>query len=188
MLPEFLDLKTIYLILHIFGAILGAGAAFMSDIMFFSTIKDGVISKDELRFMKLGGRVVWLGLFILTISGILLFYTDPVFYSNSQKFLVKVSIVFIIILNGIIFHIIHLPHLKKHREIDFRTSKSFKEKSSFIMISGTISMISWVATVILGMLKNVPFSFLEIFSVYFVVLIIAILFSLLIKNKLLFQK
>lgn len=185
MLPEFLDIKTIYLILHVFGAILGAGGAFMSDIMFFSTIKDGTITKEELRFIRLGGYVVWTGLITLIISGILLFYTDPVFYSNSQKFLVKVSVVGIIFLNGILFHTIHLPHLKKHQEIDFRNSKSFKDKSSFIIVSGVISMISWIATVILGMLKKVPFSYLEIFSTYLIILFLGILFALFIKNKLL---
>lgn len=185
MLPEFLDIKTIYLILHVFGAILGAGGAFMSDIMFFATVKDGIINKEELRFMRLGGNVVWTGLIILIISGILLFYTDPVFYANSQKFLVKVSIVVIILINGIIFHTIHLPHLKNHQEIEFAKSNTFKEKASFVMISGAVSMVSWISTVILGMLKKVPYSYLEILSVYLIFLGLGMLGAYLMKNKIL---
>ncbi|MFA7285429.1 MAG: hypothetical protein WC011_01085 [Candidatus Paceibacterota bacterium] len=187
MLPEFLDIKTIYLILHVFGAILGAGGAFMSDIMFFATVKDGIINKEELRFMRLGGSVVWTGLLVLIISGILLFYTDPVFYANSQKFLVKVSIVVIIFINGIIFHTIHLPHLKKHQEIEFTKSKTFRDRSSFVMISGAISMTSWVTTIILGMLKTVPYSYLEILSVYLTLLLLAMLGAFLMKNIILFS-
>jgi hypothetical protein len=187
MLPEFLDIKTIYLILHVFGAILGAGGAFMSDIMFFSTVKDGVINKEELRFMQLGGKVVWTGLLILIISGILLFYTDPVLYSNSQKFLVKVSIVVIILINGIIFHTIHMPHLKKHQEIEFAKSKTFRDRANSVMISGAISMTSWIATIILGMLKIVPYSYLQILSVYLGFLAVAMIGALLMKNKILFS-
>jgi uncharacterized membrane protein len=80
MLPEFLNLGTIYLIAHVFGAILGAGGAFMSDAMFFSSIRDGFFDQYEFRFMKLGGKMVWAGIFILVISGILLVSTNPEYY------------------------------------------------------------------------------------------------------------
>ncbi len=185
MLPEFITLKTLYLIAHVFGAILGAGGAFVSDAMFFKTIKDGVIESTELSFMKLGGKIVWTGLAILVISGILLFLTNPEGYMNSSKFLVKVTIVAVIIINGIIFHSIHLPHIKKHLGLNFRESESFLKKSSFIMVSGAISMVSWISTVILGMLKQVPYTYTEIFSVYLILIFGAIFTSLFLKKRIL---
>lgn len=185
MLPEFLTIKTIYLIFHVFGAILGAGGAFASDAMFFKTIKDGVIEKTELSFMKLGGKLVWAGLFVLVISGILLFFTNPAYYLASPKFLVKVTIVAIIILNGIIFHLIHLPHISKHIGLKISESPSFIKKSTFLLASGALSMVSWISTVILGMLRNVPYSYLEILSFYLLLVTFAVLISILLKNKIL---
>lgn len=185
MLPEFITIKTIYTIIHVFGAILGAGGAFASDAMFFKTIKDGVIEKTELDFMKLGSKLVWAGVFVLVISGILLFMTDPSRYLNSPKFMVKITIVAIIILNGIIFHLIHLPHIGKHIGLKINESPSFIKKSSFLLASGALSMVSWVSTVILGMLRQVPYSYLEILSVYLVLVILAVTISILGKNTIL---
>lgn len=185
MLPEFLALKTVYLILHVFGAILGAGGAFASDAMFFKTIKDGIVEKTELGFMKLGGKLVWTGLFILVESGILLFFTDPSAYLNSPKFLVKVTIVLIIIINGIIFHLIHLPHINKHLGIKINESTSFLKKSTLIMVSGAVSMVSWVSTVVLGMLKYVPYSYFQILGFYLLIIILAIISSVILKRRIL---
>lgn len=185
MLPEFITVKTIYLIVHVFGAILGAGGAFASDAMFFKTVKDGVIENTELSFMKLGSKLVWTGVFILVISGILLFYTNPTLYLASSKFLVKVTIVAVIIINGIIFHLIHLPHISKHIGLRISESPTFLKKSSFLMASGAVSMVSWISTVILGMLRKVPYSYFEILSVYLFLVITAIIISLLTKKKIL---
>lgn len=185
MLFGFVDYNTLYLIAHVFGAILGAGGAFMSDIMFLNSVKDGVIDRHELRFMKIASRVVWFGIGLLVLSGIFLVSANPEFYLSSHKFLVKFTVVIIIILNGIIFHTIHLPHMKKHSEIKFAEVESFRKKASFLMISGAVSMVSWISTVILGMLRNVPFSYFEIFSVYLVFLLVGISGALFMKNKIL---
>jgi uncharacterized membrane protein len=185
MLSEFLTIKTIYLIVHIFGAILGAGGAFASDAMFFKTIKDGVIENTELSFMRLGSKLVWAGVFVLVISGVLLFFTNPSYYLDSPKFLVKITIVAIIILNGIIFHLVHLPHINKHVGLKFNESPSFIKKSSFLMASGAISMVSWISVVILGMLKQVPYSYLEILSFYVMLTALAVILSILMKKKIL---
>lgn len=171
-----------YLIAHIFGAILGAGGAFTSDAMFFSTIKDGRINKDELRFMKLGGKLVWLGLSLLIISGIFLFLTDPATYIASGKFLAKMSIVGIIAINGLIFHLVHIPHIQGHLGIKFTHSKTFMKRASFIFISGAISMVSWISTVILGTLKSVPYSYTHIMGIYLAIITVAVIGALLIKK------
>lgn len=182
MLLGFITLKTVYLIAHVFGAIFGAGAAFTSDAMFFNSIKDGKIEKKELDFMKLGGKLVWTGVVILVISGILLVSTEPTKYLASTKFLAKITIVGIIILNGVIFHALHLPHIYKHLDIELLQSESFMKKANFVLISGAISTTSWISTVILGMLKTVPYSFTQIFSLYLIIVFIAIISALSLKK------
>lgn len=182
---DFLDFKTTYLIGHIFGAIIGAGGAFASDAMFFSTIKDGRITRQELRFMKLGGKLVWSGLALLIISGVLLVLTDPNRYLASDKFLAKLLIVGVIIINGLIFHLIHIPHIHDHLGLKFAESPTFIKKAPLLIASGAISMISWIFTVILGMLRNVPHSFFEIVGVYVLIVITAVSGAILIRKRLL---
>lgn len=184
MLPEFLQLKTIYLIAHIFGAILGAGGAFIGDTMFLSSIKDGHINKDELRFMKLGGRMVWFGLFILVVSGIFLVMTNPGHYLSSSKFLAKVTIVIVIIINGLIFHLIHFPHIRGHIGLKFNESPTFIKRVPYLLVSGGVSVVSWISTVILGMLRGVPYSYTDIMSLYIFVVLISITGALFLKNSL----
>lgn len=179
---DFIDLKTVYLILHVFGAILGAGGAFASDAMFFSTIKDGRFDKEELRFMKLGSKLVWAGLLVLVVSGILLVTTDPERSLSSSKFLVKMTIVGVIILNGFIFHLIHIPHIHGHLELKFADSPTFMKRAPFILASGALSMVSWISTVILGMLRAIPYSYIQILSFYLVAVLIAVTFSILLKK------
>ena len=182
MIPNFLDPKTIYLILHIFGAILGAGGAFASDAMFFSTIKDGRINHDELRFMKLGGKLVWLGITILIISGILLVSMDPSKYLMSDKFLSKMTIVVLIIINGGIFHLIHIPHIRDHIGIRFKDSPTFIKRAPLVLASGALSMISWITVVILGMLKDVPYTYIEIMGTYVAIVAVAIIGAMVMKK------
>jgi hypothetical protein len=185
MFLDFIELKTVYLIGHIFGAILGAGGAFASDAMFFSTIKDGRINKDELRFMKLGSKLVWSGLALLVVSGIFLVYTNPEMYFASSKFLAKLTIVGVIVVNGIIFHLIHLPHIQGHIGLKFADSPTFKRKASFLMASGAISMVSWILTVILGVLKNIPYNYTQIIGTYFILIIFVIIGAVVMKKRIL---
>ncbi len=161
---------------------MGAGAAFVSDMIFFSTIKDGKINSDELRFMKLGGKVVWFGLLILVLSGILLFSTDPQYYLASTKFLAKLSIVAVIIINGIIFHFIHFPHIHGHLGLPFRDSPSFIKRIPVLMISGGVSVTSWIFAVVLGVLSKVSFSYSEIMLFYLFILVIIVTGALMMRN------
>ena len=184
MFLNFIDIKTLFIIGHIVGAVLGAGGAFVSDAIFFSTVKDGIINKTEMRFISLGSRFVWGGLIILIISGIGLFFTNPIYYIASTKFISKIIIVGIITINGIIFHKLHIPVLKRSVGSKLINSKEFIKRSNILMISGAVSMVSWVATLVLGSLKKIPYGIDTILSVYLVILFVGICSSVIIKRRL----
>lgn len=181
----FLNLETILLLAHIFGAILGAGAAFTSDAMFMSSVKDGRITETEMRFLRLGSKLVWSGVFLLVASGILLFSLAPDWYLSSDRFLAKMSIVAVIIANGLIFHIFHIPLLKNNLDVPFASSPAILKRSVLILISGSISMISWISTVALGVIKNLPWEYGLIMGIYISALIFGALTAVLLKKKLL---
>jgi hypothetical protein len=177
---EWIDLKSIYTVLHIFGAVIGAGGAYVSDAMFFSSIKDKIISGRELQFMKIGSTFVWVGLFISIVSGLLLFSTNPAGYLESSKFLIKNFIVLVILINGIYFHWQHIPLLNRNKDIHYDSSKEFVRKKKFLMISGVISVTSWTFAIILGSLRMIPIDFYTALIIYLIFEIVAILFALII--------
>lgn len=185
MFLEFLDLKTALLIAHVFGAILGAGGAFASDSIFLSTMRDGRISKDEMRFIKLGGRLVWTGLGLLILSGAFLFALDPQGYLASGKFLAKMSVILIILANGVVFHLFHIPRMERNLDRKLASSPDFVRKSYFLVASGAISMASWVTTVVLGMLKSIPHDYEIIMAIYAALALAGICGALLMRKVLL---
>lgn len=185
MLLGFLDLRTALIIAHVFGAIIGAGGAFTSDSIFFSTMRDGRISKDEMRFLKLGSRLVWAGLLLLILSGLVMLAMDPARYMSSSKFLAKMSVVGVILGNGMAFHVFHIPRLERNVDKDLSFSKEFVQKSSLLVASGAISMVSWITAVVLGMLRYVPYSYGEIMAVYVCLVLVAVSGAIFLRKRLL---
>jgi hypothetical protein len=178
---DFIDLKTIYVILHIFGAIIGAGGAYMSDLTFMYSAKDYSFSSLEINFLKLGIIMIWFGLGLLIVSGILLFLLSPAEYASSSKFQLKMFIVAVLTLNGFIFHLIHMPVLK--RAIGKKLSLEFKSKSPAIYICGAISIVSWTLTIILGILREIPYTFLQGILGYMAVLSAAMVVSEIMRRR-----
>jgi hypothetical protein len=178
LLLGFIDAKTLFIILHIFGAILGAGSAFLTDAMYFTVVKDKIITDSELRFIKLGSTMVWGGIFLIIISGLLLFSLDPEVYLNSNKFLAKMTIVGILVINGLVFHFEHLRTCAEHIGEHLPSSKVWRSKSIILYASGAISVVSWISTIILGVFRGVPYNYSTIMLVYLLVLAVALLVAM----------
>lgn len=163
-----IDTKTFFILIHIFGAVIGAGGAYMSDAMFFLSIRDKKISHSEMKFLRLGSTMVWTGIVLLLISGAGIFGSDPARYLASSKFVAKMSIVFFIILNGLLFRFYHVPHLHRHTGETLPSSRSFMKKSTLLLVSGAVSLSSWTFALILGSLQSLPLSTAGILTIYFI--------------------
>ncbi|MBI2057367.1 MAG: hypothetical protein HYT63_00045 [Candidatus Yanofskybacteria bacterium] len=178
-----LDWHSVLEIFHLLGVVVAMGAAITGDFGFFSSIRNRKISATEMRFIKLASRTVWLGLVLIIISGVLLFAQQPERYLQSGKFLAKMSIVGVIIVNGLIFHFVHLPRLKKHIGLSLTTAGRFSRQMSGLMVSGAVSSVSWFSALVLGALGRLPYAYREIMLVYLGLLVVAISTALLLKNK-----
>lgn len=178
-----MELKLILLIGHLIGVAVGAGGAYTSDMMFFSSAKDGKISKTELRFLQIGSKMVWIGLLILFISGAGLFALDPAGYMASTKFQAKATIVLIIFLNGLVFHFAHLDRIKRHVGEHFPSSDEFMRKRPILLASGAVSFVSWTSALILGKLSGLPFSYSEIMLSYLGMVAVAVAGSLILFRR-----
>ena len=159
------------------------GGAFASDLIFFSSVKDEKVSQTELRFLNIGGKMVWAGLLLIIVSGILIFLTNPEGYLASAKFLAKMTIVAIIFLNGLVFHIIHLPRFHRHASQHFPSSDEFMRAVPYLLVGGVVSSVSWFSAFILGFWKYVPYSYLEMMSAYLLILSLGIVVVVSMKKK-----
>jgi hypothetical protein len=171
---DWIDTKTFYTLLHLFGVTLGAGGSFMSDVLFISTTKDKILDKSEFAILKMGSTVTWVGLFLLVISGALLFSLNPEGYLASDKFILKMIIVGIIAINGAIFHFVHTPRLEKLIGKNLAQSEIFKKYSRSMYYSGALSIVSWVSALILGGLRMIPVTVLIGLSIYLLLVGVAV--------------
>lgn len=179
-----IDTHTILVILHLFGVAIGAGAAFMSDVIFMSAIRDRVLSKTEIRILKLMSVMVWIGLAILIISGGLLWATSSHDLLGSSKFLTKMTIVFILTVNGLIFHWLHLPEITLREDKHMLKNKRFTSRIPLLIASGAISVVSWMSAIVLGALRSLPYSYFELMSFYFVLVFVATGVALIVERDL----
>jgi hypothetical protein len=122
---------------------------------------------------------------VLIVSGALLFGLEPMHYLASSKFLIKMTVVLVILVNGLFFHYMHIPRIAKHRDVPLVGSVEFMKKSPSLAASGAISMVSWLAALILGSFHTIPYSYLVGMLVYLAVLAVAIGIAIQFRHRML---
>ncbi len=171
---SFLDIGTLLLIAHIFGVALGAGGAFTSDLLFIAAAHDRRMSRTELRLLRVASTGVIAGLALLIASGIGLAWLNPEYYLSSSKFLAKMSIVAILALNGIVFHTVHIPRLKRYVQGNVPAHPQYQRERKLLLISGALSSTSWASAMILGLLRSIPWSYSTLMMMYAGILVLVL--------------
>lgn len=173
------EYRFLIILTHVLSAAIGVGSATVTDVLFFKFLKDYRISKWEASIMNILSGVIWVVLIIAILSGGLLYFLDAERLNASPKFLVKVIIVAVILLNGIFLNFYIAPKLnkisfgKKHQH---RAGELHYERK-LAFAGGAVSIISWYSAFVLGMMKTSPAGFLEILSGYLVLLVVGIVGS-----------
>lgn len=179
----FVEQKTLYLIGHLFGVALGAGGAFISDLLFLKSVRDRKISKTEIGFLSVASYAVTAGLVLLIGSGVLMFMLEPEKYLASAKFITKMSIVGIIVLNGVFLHWVHIPWLRRQVGARQVIPHEFSYRL-FMLLSGTVSLVSWSSAIILGAFRSIPLEYGVLMSIYGAVLGSALCVAYLLRDHL----
>lgn len=179
-----LSIRQLLVVVHLIGLGFGFGGALASDFMFVHALRDWKIDKTEFGFLKLASRMVWIGVVVLFLSGLIMFLAAPAAYLASGKFMAKMTVVVILVINGFIFHYQHIPLLGNTSGQHLPTSREFIAKSRSLFVSGAISMVSWFTALVLGALRGVPYSYVTIMLIYLAVLAFAIVTALLLCRKL----
>lgn len=173
----FIKYKAVFVIMHVFSVISGMGSALVSDVLFNIYIKDKKINITENHTLEILSKIIWVSLIGVVISGLAIFFSDTAKYMASHKFILKMLIVGIIIINGLLFAFITHGSLRK---INFRdTNIQYKyvriRKLSFAF--GSISIISWFCAFILGSIRSIPVSLSQGIQIYFLLIFFGIIFS-----------
>ena len=167
------DLKSILVIAHLFGMVMGMGSAFVGDSIFFSGLKRRNFSSETIRFLKLSGKLVWFGLLIMFVTGAALFFLNVDRYIDSSKFLLKMIVVAVIALNGLVFHLKHLKFFERFAGHDIGETE-FQKRKFLIFASGGISSVSWISALILGSLRSIPYTLSQGILIYLALLAVAV--------------
>lgn len=176
--------RSLFIALHLFAMVLGLGGATYSDILLMEFLKDLKISKKEASVIRKMSQVVLMGIILAFVSGLALFLPEMERLLSSAKFLVKVIVFGILVLNGFFLHQIVLPKLVKfsfHKDHYLVKQTIHLRHAGFVM--GAISVVSWYSVFLLGAFPVIPFSFSVLLGSYVFVLLVAIFASLLLERK-----
>lgn len=177
-----MDIRTLLVVFHIIGTVIGAGAASVTDYLVFKFARDRKIDKDEFQILHTISDLIWAGLFLLLITGIGFIALHIADIGNVRNFYsidkvwAKVTIVLILTANGFFIHRHVLPTLKRWRGKSL-SSPTFLKKSFTLFSPGAISGVSWYCALILGAWRGLDASYSEIMSVYAAIVCTAILLS-----------
>jgi hypothetical protein len=141
------------LTIHSLGLVLGLGGTFVVDIMFTHFLRNYYISARESVIMHLISQMIILGLILLILSGFALLLPDYKTFLESPRFLMKMTVVIIIIINGAALNVYVTPKMKKIslKEEDRGRHETLK-KISFAL--GGLSIASWLSAFVLAKLKE----------------------------------
>jgi len=162
----FSQIKPIVIIIHAFAGAIGIGATTVTDTLFFKFLSDFKITRGEKETMDTLSKVIWVALALLVLTGVALFLSNPVAYGNSSKFLVKMVVVGVIFLNGLLLNFVIGPRMQKLRFDTNESKGEFRVFKRIAFISGVVSITSWYASFLLGLLSKIPLTFVQGIGVY----------------------
>lgn len=176
----FQNIKTPVTILHVVSVVFGMGGALVSDLLFSFFTKDKKLNKTELSTLSILSVIVYWSLWLVVLSGISLFLSNPDKYLHADKFLAKITILVLLLLNGYVLNTYVWPHLLNKK---FFTAKSERSIRKVAFMCGAISVVSWLSVCALGVLDSLPISYLNILSIYGAILLFAVFVSLIVEKK-----
>ena len=170
----FASQKVWWVIIHNFGFILGVGSATLTDVFFFRFLRDNAISAEEKETLDTFTTVIWSSLAILIVSGLALYIPQQVALAVSSKFLLKVVVVSVIIVNGVALNMFVGPHM---RRLSFGGDVPSRRFRRLAFALGGISLTSWYIAFILGSLRKINFLFSHALIGYIVLLVCVVIGS-----------
>ncbi|MBS9525084.1 hypothetical protein KIH41_10885 [Litoribacter ruber] len=170
----FQEAREYTLTVHLLGMVLGLGGTTVIDIMIFHFLRNFKINNQEAVIMHLISQIIIIGLILLIVSGVALFLTDIEGYLSNDRFMMKMTVMVVVILNGGVLNLYITPALEEISLLkkDLQKNNTLK-KTSFAV--GAISMLSWYSAFFFAMIKDLSyFSYVALLIPYLLFLGLAI--------------
>lgn len=174
------EYKVIVTIIHILGVVIGMGAAFVSDFLFSFYSHNKKLSHSETYTLRVLSNIVWFGLIIITLSGIGLFLSDIEKYMASTKFLAKMSILVILVLNG---YVLNRYISKSMIKRGFLSYHKYTGLRKLAFACGAISVISWLSILSLGVTSQIHLPYLVLIELYGTIVVGGIIIALIVERN-----
>ncbi len=178
-LDIFQIIKVPMTVAHVLSVVLGMGAALVSDALFSFYAKDKKLNETEIYTLSILSKIVFYGLILITITGAFIFLSDVEKYTHSTKFLVKMSILFVLLINGYFLNKIIWPHLSDDNFFIVDDKRNIRRLA---FACGAISVISWLAVCSLGVIDSIKYNYPTIMFSYLILTIFGILFALVVER------
>ncbi len=167
-------------LVHVTSVVLGMGGALVSDVLFSFFGKDKKLNKTEINTLDVLSKLVFYSLFVIIFSGLFIFLGNIDKYINSAKFLSKMSILAVLLINGYFLNKYVWPHLLQK---NFFTLKRERNVRRLAFACGAISVVSWLSVCLLGVLDNLDINYGLIMSLYAGVIFVSILVALTVEKR-----
>lgn len=98
---------------HLLGMILGVGGTLILDMLIFHFLRNFQINSSEAVIMHLISEIIILGLILLFVTGTAMYLTDIEGYNNNPRFLMKMTAIIVLSINGVFLNFYMMPKIKK---------------------------------------------------------------------------
>lgn len=174
----------ILLIVHILAMVMGLGGATYVDMLTFFFARDFHISYTESSVIKFMSKVISIAVIAALLTGVGLVMANPEQYLSDARFLLKVTAFVVVFINGVFLHQIILPKLVNFSlKQDQLIGEAHLSLRKIAFVSGAVSFVSWYTVFLAAMIKNMPFSYLELVGGYVILLLIAVNIALLLEKQ-----
>jgi len=157
-------LQPILVIAHIIGAAIGVGGATMSDLLFFRSMKNRIITTDQFHLLKVASTVVFGGMGLVVLSGVWLLFLSPDLL-EVPRVQAKLTAVLVLMLNGFVLHSVLLKFLEKNLDSPLR-QRGLRSRQWIFAASGSASIVSWYAAFVLASVDDLALSYPALLGIY----------------------
>ena len=156
-----IELKTLFIAVHLIGVVLGLGAASIADFYIYKSARAKSVSQLHIDSVKMLSSIVTVGLALTLASGIAFivryYCVQPEMLLN-PKLHAKLFIVLLLAFNAIYIHRIVLPRYYNSFQHNLISSLSRNNLLCFIT-SAAVSVTGWWWSFFLGVARELNFTY-----------------------------
>jgi uncharacterized membrane protein len=134
---------------HFLGAVVAVGAVLSTDLINSYYFLHPSKFEYELKVEKLLSLMIWVGLFVLSVTGTLMFLANPAFVQG-QMFQLKMLAVAVLFLNGVFLNNWVEPRFERISGSEARGLENERRFELVAGISALVSVTAWTTALLIG--------------------------------------